>query len=76
MYLSDIYTTPASLTGLPAIAVPSGMDAEGLPLSLQLTARPFAEATMLRVARAFEKEVGWRVAPRLLGAETVAEASP
>jgi aspartyl-tRNA(Asn)/glutamyl-tRNA(Gln) amidotransferase subunit A len=69
MYLSDIYTTPASLTGLPAIAVPSGADAEGLPLSLQLTARPFAEAALFRVARAFEREVGWKVAPRLIGAK-------
>ncbi len=78
MYLSDIYTTPASLTGLPAIAVPSGVDAQGLPLSLQLTARPFAEATMFRAARAFEKEVGFRVAPRFLGAEesVATEASP
>jgi len=78
MYLSDTYTTPASLTGLPAIAVPSGADPEGLPLSLQLTARPFAEATMFRAARAFEKEVGWQVAPRFLGAPAnpAVEASP
>jgi aspartyl-tRNA(Asn)/glutamyl-tRNA(Gln) amidotransferase subunit A len=66
------------LTGLPAIAVPSGADPEGLPLSLQLTARPFAEATMFRAARAFEREVGWRVAPRFVGTleNPVAEASP
>ncbi|HEV7519029.1 MAG TPA: amidase family protein, partial [Thermoanaerobaculia bacterium] len=69
MYLSDIYTTPASLTGLPAIALPSGADEQGLPLSLQLTARNFAEAALLRAARAFEKEVGWQVAPRFVGAE-------
>jgi aspartyl-tRNA(Asn)/glutamyl-tRNA(Gln) amidotransferase subunit A len=78
MYLSDIYTTPASLAGLPAIAIPSGVDGEGLPLSLQLTARPFAEATMFRAARAFEKEVGFKVSPRFLGAEesVATEASP
>ncbi|HZF09470.1 MAG TPA: Asp-tRNA(Asn)/Glu-tRNA(Gln) amidotransferase subunit GatA [Thermoanaerobaculia bacterium] len=78
MYLSDVYTTPASLTGLPAIAVPSGADDAGLPLSLQLTARAFDEATMFRVARAFEREVGWQVAPRFVGAmgATGAEASP
>jgi aspartyl-tRNA(Asn)/glutamyl-tRNA(Gln) amidotransferase subunit A len=69
MYLSDIYTTPASLTGLPAIALPSGADEQGLPLSLQLTGRNFAEAALLRAARAFEKEVGWQVAPRFVGAE-------
>jgi aspartyl-tRNA(Asn)/glutamyl-tRNA(Gln) amidotransferase subunit A len=68
MYLNDIFTTPASLLGLPAVAVPSGADAEGLPLSLQIVARPFDEATMLRAARAFEREVGWRVAPSFRGA--------
>ncbi|HXO20420.1 MAG TPA: Asp-tRNA(Asn)/Glu-tRNA(Gln) amidotransferase subunit GatA [Thermoanaerobaculia bacterium] len=65
MYLNDIYTTPASLTGLPAVAVPSGADERGLPLSLQLMARPFGERTLLAAARAFEREVGWQVAPRL-----------
>ena len=44
MYLSDIFTTPASLTGLPAVSVPSGLDDRGLPLSLQLMGRPFEEA--------------------------------
>ena len=44
MYLSDIYTTPANLVGLPAVALPSGLDERGLPLSLQLLAPPFAEA--------------------------------
>ena len=63
MYLSDVYTTPASLTGLPALALPSGFDDEGLPLSLQIAGRPFDEATVLRAGRAFEREVGWRVEP-------------
>jgi aspartyl-tRNA(Asn)/glutamyl-tRNA(Gln) amidotransferase subunit A len=65
MYLSDIYTTPASLTGLPAIAVPSAADERGLPLSVQVMAPRFAEALLLRAARAFEREAGWRVAPPL-----------
>jgi len=69
MYLSDVFTTPASLVGLPAVAVPSGMDAQGLPLSLQLMGRPFAEAMVFRAARAFEGEIGWQVAPRFQGAE-------
>ena len=54
MYLSDIFTTPASLVGLPAVAVPSGFDGQGLPLSLQVMGRPFEEATVFRAARAFE----------------------
>ena len=44
MYLSDIFTTPASLAGLPAVALPCGSDAAGLPLSLQLMAAPLSVA--------------------------------
>jgi aspartyl-tRNA(Asn)/glutamyl-tRNA(Gln) amidotransferase subunit A len=69
MYLSDTFTTPASLVGLPAVAVPSGLDARGLPLSLQVMGRPFEEATVFRAARAFERQIGWQVAPRFRGAE-------
>lgn len=71
MYLSDIYTTPASLAGLPAVALPSGLDDEGLPLSLQLTGRPFAEAQVFRAARAFEAAGDWRVAPTFKNREGV-----
>ncbi len=69
MYLSDIFTTPASLVGLPAVAVPSGLDDEGLPLSLQILGRPFDEATVFRASRAFEREVGFAVVPAFRGAE-------
>lgn len=69
MYLNDIFTTPANLAGLPSVAVPSGMDDQGLPLSLQVMGPPFGEAMMFRVARAFEREVGWTVAPSFRGAE-------
>jgi aspartyl-tRNA(Asn)/glutamyl-tRNA(Gln) amidotransferase subunit A len=65
MYLSDVFTTPASLVGLPAVAVPSGADDRGLPLSLQIMGRPFDEATVFRVSRAFEEQVGWAVTPGL-----------
>jgi aspartyl-tRNA(Asn)/glutamyl-tRNA(Gln) amidotransferase subunit A len=65
MYLSDIFTTPASLVGLPAVSVPAGSDDRGLPLGLQLTGRAFAEVTVLAAARAFESLVGWVVAPGL-----------
>ena len=63
MYLSDVYTTPASLAGLPALALPSGLDAQGLPLSLQVVGRPFDEATVLRVGRAFERSSDFRLEP-------------
>ncbi|MFP5286571.1 MAG: Asp-tRNA(Asn)/Glu-tRNA(Gln) amidotransferase subunit GatA [Thermoanaerobaculia bacterium] len=67
MYLSDIFTTPASLTGIPAVSVPSGLDDRGLPLSLQLMGRPFEEATVLRAARAFEVQGSFRLAPTFRG---------
>ena len=67
MYLSDIFTTPASLAGLPAVALPCGSDAAGLPLSLQLMAAPFAETALLRGARAFERDLAWSVAPGFRG---------
>ena len=54
MYLSDVLTLPASLAGLPAISLPSGLSPEGLPIGLQLVGRPFDEATVLRVAAAYE----------------------
>lgn len=66
MYLNDIFTAPANLVGCPAIAVPSGFDAAGLPLSLQLMAPHFAEGAMFRAAAAFERETNyWRRRPPL-----------
>jgi aspartyl-tRNA(Asn)/glutamyl-tRNA(Gln) amidotransferase subunit A len=66
MYLSDIYTAPINLAGLPAVALPSGLDPSGLPLSLQLVGRPFAEADLLRVARSLERVTGAPALPELL----------
>jgi aspartyl-tRNA(Asn)/glutamyl-tRNA(Gln) amidotransferase subunit A len=54
MYLNDVYTLPASLAGLPAMSVPSAPTRSGLPVGLQLMARPLDEATMLAVAAAWE----------------------
>jgi len=62
MYLSDIFTTPASLAGLAAVALPCGLSASGLPLSLQLMAAPFDEARLLSSARAFERDLAWNLA--------------
>lgn len=64
MYLSDVFTVPANLVGIPAVAVPSGFNAAGLPLSLQIMARHFDERTMLRAAGFFEGETGyWKREP-------------
>ncbi len=56
VYEADVFTVPASLAGLPAVALPSGLDDDGLPLSLQVTGPAFGEATMLGLALAFERE--------------------
>jgi aspartyl-tRNA(Asn)/glutamyl-tRNA(Gln) amidotransferase subunit A len=53
------HTTPASLAGLPAISVPCGFSAAGLPFGLQLCGRPFDEATVLRAAHAYEQSTDW-----------------
>ncbi len=52
-------TRPGNLSGLPAVSVPCGFSADGLPVGLQLTGRPAGEATLLRVAHAFEEATPW-----------------
>jgi aspartyl-tRNA(Asn)/glutamyl-tRNA(Gln) amidotransferase subunit A len=62
MYLSDVFTLPVNIAGLPGASVPAGfVEVEGrrLPVGLQVLARPFDEATMLRVAHAYEEATGW-----------------
>jgi aspartyl-tRNA(Asn)/glutamyl-tRNA(Gln) amidotransferase subunit A len=60
MYLSDIFTIPLNLAGLPGLSVPCGFTAAGLPIGLQLMAAPFAEETLLRAAYAYEQAAPWR----------------
>ena len=59
MYMNDVYTIPASMTGLPAISVPCGFNATGLPIGLQLIGRTLDEATLLRAAHAYERTTPW-----------------
>jgi aspartyl-tRNA(Asn)/glutamyl-tRNA(Gln) amidotransferase subunit A len=54
MYLADVFTVSANLTGLPAISVPGGTSSEGLPIGLQLTGRAFDEGMILRAAAGVE----------------------
>ena len=56
MYLADIYTVTANLAGIPGISVPCGETREGLPIGLQIFGRHFDEATVLRVAHAYERD--------------------
>ena len=56
MYLADIYTVTANLAGIPGISIPCGENHEKLPIGLQLLARHFDEAPLLRVAHAYEQQ--------------------
>jgi aspartyl-tRNA(Asn)/glutamyl-tRNA(Gln) amidotransferase subunit A len=55
MYLSDVYTVSANLSGLPGVSLPCGFS-EGMPVGLQLLAPPLEEARLLRVADAYQRQ--------------------
>ena len=55
MYLSDIFTIPASMAGIPGASIPCGFTESGLPIGMQLLAKPFDEGTILRAAYAYEQ---------------------
>jgi aspartyl-tRNA(Asn)/glutamyl-tRNA(Gln) amidotransferase subunit A len=57
MYLADIYTVTADLAGIPGISIPCGETREKLPVGLQILGRHFDEATILRLAHAYERSV-------------------
>src|ERR1700685_2325865 len=63
MYLSDIYTLPASLAGLPSMSVPCAPTKSGLPVGLQIVTKPLHEETLFSLAAACEKQSSARVAP-------------
>ena len=67
MYLNDIFTIPANLSGMPAISIPCGVDEAGLPVGLQLTAPVLQERRLLRAASALEAELGFDRRPPLVG---------
>jgi aspartyl-tRNA(Asn)/glutamyl-tRNA(Gln) amidotransferase subunit A len=67
MYLSDVFTIPANLAGVPGISIPSGLDEAGLPVGLQVTAPVLGESLLLRVANALERELAFDARPPLLG---------
>ena len=63
MYLNDVFTVTVNLAGLPGIAVPTGLNAQGLPLGLQLIGRPWEEADLLNSAYALESASGFVAKP-------------
>ncbi|MDP3418285.1 Asp-tRNA(Asn)/Glu-tRNA(Gln) amidotransferase subunit GatA [Falsiroseomonas sp.] len=65
MYLNDIFTVTANLAGLPGLAVPAGLDGQGLPLGLQVIGRAFDEETVFAVGRTLERAAGFDALPRL-----------
>jgi aspartyl-tRNA(Asn)/glutamyl-tRNA(Gln) amidotransferase subunit A len=68
MYLSDIFTIPADLAGVPSISIPCGLDEDGLPVGLQFTGPLLGERAILRAAHAFEQDLGFQLTPPLLAA--------
>ncbi|MFY9240268.1 MAG: Asp-tRNA(Asn)/Glu-tRNA(Gln) amidotransferase subunit GatA [Roseovarius sp.] len=63
MYLNDVFTVTVNLAGLPGISVPAGLDAQGLPLGLQLIGRPWEEGDLLNCAYALETAAGFVAKP-------------
>ena len=59
MYMGDVFTASANLTGLPAISLPCGFVTSGLPVGLQLTGRAFDEETLLRLGASYERDAPW-----------------
>jgi aspartyl-tRNA(Asn)/glutamyl-tRNA(Gln) amidotransferase subunit A len=66
MYLSDIYTISANLSGIPAISIPSGFTRANLPVGLQILAKPFDEEMLFRVSYTYEQNTEWhKLKPKL-----------
>jgi aspartyl-tRNA(Asn)/glutamyl-tRNA(Gln) amidotransferase subunit A len=63
MYLNDIFTVTANLAGLPALALPAGLDGQGLPLGLQVIGKALDEASCFKVAAAIEDAAGFKARP-------------
>ena len=59
MYLNDVFTIPTSLAGLPGVSIPAGFTLAGLPIGLQVIGKAYDEATVLRVAHAYERATEW-----------------
>ena len=63
MYLNDVFTVTVNLAGLPGVSVPAGLDAQGLPLGLQLIGKPWEEGDLLNHAYVLERAAGFVAKP-------------
>ena len=63
MYLNDVFAVPASLAGLPAMSVPAMLNADGLPLGLQIVGKPFDEQGVLNAGLAIQQRAGFEAKP-------------
>lgn len=66
MYMNDIFTVSVNMAGLPAISIPAGISANGLPLGLQLIGKPFDEETLFRTADVMEQAANFTALPQLM----------
>jgi aspartyl-tRNA(Asn)/glutamyl-tRNA(Gln) amidotransferase subunit A len=69
MYLNDIYTCMANLAGVPGVSVPCGLSSQGLPVGFQLMGRHWGEATILRLAHAYEQAHPLTARPRVMAGD-------
>jgi aspartyl-tRNA(Asn)/glutamyl-tRNA(Gln) amidotransferase subunit A len=58
MYMNDLYTIPANLAGLPAIALPFGKGADGMPTGFQFIGQQFGDEDLLKMGHAFDVSTG------------------
>ncbi|MFH1867449.1 MAG: Asp-tRNA(Asn)/Glu-tRNA(Gln) amidotransferase subunit GatA [Candidatus Omnitrophota bacterium] len=66
MYLSDIFTIPANLAGIPAVSIPCGYSQQDLPIGMQFIAKPFDEELLIRAAYTYEQNADWqKVKPKI-----------
>ncbi len=72
MYLNDVFTVTANLAGLPGLSVPAGLDAQGLPLGLQVIGRAFDEETVFAVGAALERAAAFEALPALVAGRGMA----
>jgi aspartyl-tRNA(Asn)/glutamyl-tRNA(Gln) amidotransferase subunit A len=65
MYFNDVFTVPGNMSGIPGLSVPAGLDAQGLPLGLQVLGKPFDEETVFCAGAAIERAANFSARPSL-----------